>query len=624
MSSPRSPLTPRAKSAPLPSNLAKLVSVHTAIETSLSLSLATSSRAPSQQTGHLPAITNTVALESAGLRVRCGVEEIKRLCWLWEWDGTTVPEPEEGDKASVRSLGPIEDSSEDNPFLESNTPRKPAPVRTPPPTDWVRGGMGLIVTPTTQLQRAEGRRVPAYGIGIKVEVSSEESVGVALSAVAKWTADSHLRRKELTDKLRQWAKLHEVTQVTPKANGKTKRIRSLSPAPLPDIPLADLPALSTIPITSTPSTNRILHTPSKGIFSTPSRGNISTPTFVRRHDGISTPTSSTRSAFATPSHNRTGGIFATPTSVHRSGAQTPATGKRLFHMAPPMTPASRAANVPLPLTPATTPSLYASSSASESGDSRPSTPCTNRALFKVMQTPDPQTPRKDKDATPTAPSTPRQAALAERLRQKALATPSGKTTTVTLGYDAESNTVHVAEATPAQLRRRCLLARLPDAAETLLAMFTSRRVIPLREAGRSVVSASRVTTQEAEDEIRMLAELCPKFLRIRVVGRDEWVERGTGISTGKAAKVASPAGPKTPSAKTESSPARKGVSSPGAKPPATPARAGTKGAGASKLAAASPSGASPASATPRKAKDVEAFGLKDVREVVRRELEAGI
>lgn len=207
MSSPRSPLTPRAKSAPLPSHLARLAAAHTAIETSLSLSLATSSRAPSQQTGHLPAITNTVALETAGLRVRCGVEEIKRLCWLWEWDGKTAPESDEGDKPNVRSVGPIEDSSEDNPFLESNTPRKPAPVRTPPPVDWVRGGMGLIVTPTTQLQRAEGRRVPAYGIGIKVEISSEESVGVALSAVAKWTADSHVRRKELTDKLRQWVKV---------------------------------------------------------------------------------------------------------------------------------------------------------------------------------------------------------------------------------------------------------------------------------------------------------------------------------------------------------------------------------------------------------------------------------
>jgi hypothetical protein len=205
--SPNSPATPRAKSAPLPGHLARLVAAHTAIETSLSLSLATSSRAPNQKTGHLPAITNTVALESAGLRVRCGLEEIRRLCWLWEWDGEVLPESlgEGGLKASVRTVGPIEDSSEDNPFLDSNTPRKPAPA--PIPTDWVRGGMGLIVTATTQLQRAEGRRVPAYGIGIKVEVTSDESVGVALSAVAKWTADSHLRRKELSDKLRQWVKV---------------------------------------------------------------------------------------------------------------------------------------------------------------------------------------------------------------------------------------------------------------------------------------------------------------------------------------------------------------------------------------------------------------------------------
>ncbi|KEP54839.1 hypothetical protein V565_012150 [Rhizoctonia solani 123E] len=555
--SPLSPITPRAKSVPLPAHLSRMIATHTAIESTLSLSLATSSRAPSQLTGHLPAITNTVAIESAGLRVRCGVEELRRLCWLWEWDGCTLPQSVNEDrKVADRSIGPLVDSSEDNPFLDSNTPRKPAPAPAPPPKDWIRGGMGLIVTPTTQLQRAEGRRVPAYGVGIKVEVTTDESVGVALSAVAKWTADSHLRRKELTDKLHQWVKLHEVSQVTPKANGKTKRLRSLSPVPIPHIPFADLPPLSSISITSTPSTQRILQSPSKGIFSTPSRGTISTPTFARRQGGFATPSSSGRAIFATPSH-RKGGIFATPTSVH--------------------------------------------------------------LLFKAVQNDlDPQTPRKDKDATQSVPMTPRQAALAERLRQRSFATP-GKTTIMTLGYDAETDTVRTAEATPAELRRRCLLARLPDAAETLLAMFTSRRIIPLREATRSIVSASRVTTQEAEDEIRMLAEMCPKFLRIRVVERDEWVERGTGVATGKAAN---PGGSKS-SAQSVSSPARKDVSSPSTKVPSTPARTGPRGTGA-KLAATSPSGGSPTSATPRKAKQVETFSLREIRELVRRELEGGI
>ncbi|CAE6461647.1 unnamed protein product [Rhizoctonia solani] len=619
--SPSSPITPRAKSVPLPSHLSRIIATHTAIESTLSLSLATSSRAPSQVMGRLPAITNTVALESSGLRVRCGVDELRRLCWLWEWDGCTLPQTaDEGQQPSVRSKGPVEDSSEDNPFLDSNTPRKPAPAPVAPPTDWIRGGMGLIVTPTTQIQRAEGRRVPAYGIGIKVEVTSEESVGIALSTVAKWTADSHLRRKELTDKLHQWVKLHEVSQVTPKANGKTKRLRSLSPVPIPPIPFADLPPLSSIPITSTPSTQRILQTPSKGMFSTPSRGTISTPTFTRRQGGFGTP-SSGRSIFTTPSH-RKGGIFATPTSAHRSGAGTPTTDKRRFDMVPPMTPTTRAAGVPLPPTPATTPSLY-SSSASESGDSRPCTPCTNRVLFKTVQGVDPQTPQKDKDATPSVPMTPRQAAMAERLRQRGLATPSGKTTTITLSYDAETDTVRTAEATPAELRRRCLLARLPDAAETLLSMFTSRRVIPLREAARSIVSASRVTTQEAEDEIRMLAEMCPKFLRIRIVERDEWVERGAGITTGKSAKLASPGGSKS-AAQPMSSPARKSVSGPGVQVPSTPSRTGSRSVGNPKLAAGSPSGTSLVSSTPRKAKETEAFGLREIRELVRRELEGGV
>ncbi|KAG9080136.1 hypothetical protein FRC06_007041 [Ceratobasidium sp. 370] len=583
-----------------------------AIETSLSLSLATSSRAPSAETGHLAAITNTVALETAGLRVRLGTEEIRRLCWLWEWDGDALPE-EKAPKPSARAVGPIEDSSEDNPFLESSAPRKPAPAPAPapPPTDWVRGGMGLIVTPTTQLQRAQGRRIPAYGVGIKVEVASEKSTGVALSAVAKWTADSHLRRKELTEKLQNWVKLHEASQVTPKANGKTKRLRSLSPTPVPHIPLADLPSLASIPITSTPSTLRTMQTPSKGLFSTPSRGSISTPSFARRDGGFSTPTSSTRGAFSTPKSS-TGGIFATPTSAHRSFAGTPSTTKRAF-AAPPMTPTTRAAGIPLPPTPST-PSTYYPSSASESGDSRPCTPSINRVLFQSGL--EPQTPQRDKSSTPSAPTTPRQAALAERLRQKALATPNGKTTTVTLSYDAETNTIHTADLTPAQLRRRCLLARLPDAAETLLAIFTARRVVPLAEAARAIVSASRVTSGEAEDEVKMLAELCPKFLRVRIVGKEEWIERGGGIAPRKAG------GPLSPGKKAAGgSPASKKVpASPGAKVPVTPSRT-AKPLSPSRFCTP---GTPATAATPHKSKDAEVFGLKEVREVVRRELEAGL
>lgn len=254
-------------------------------------------------------------------------------------------------------------------------------------------------------------------------------------------------------------------------------------------------------------------------------------------------------------------------------------------------------------------------------------------LFPTTPSLNPQTPRKDKDATPTVPTTPRQAALAERIRQRALATPSGKTTTVTLSYDAETNVTRTADLTAAQLRRRCLLARLPDAAETLLAMFVTRRVIPLREASRVIVSASRVTAGEAEDEVRMLAELCPKFLRLRVVEREEWVERGSGVVTGKVVGPLSPGGSKLPKSpggsRALASPAKKPPPSPSAKVPATPSR--TKAPATPARAAQPPVSPSrlrtpgtSTSTTPQKGKEVEVFGLKEVREVVRRELEAGV
>ncbi|KAF5364239.1 hypothetical protein D9756_000530 [Leucocoprinus leucothites] len=51
---------------------------------------------------------------------------------------------------------------EENPFLDEP----------PASDDWTRGAMGFLVTSTTHLSKQARQRVPAYGVGIKIEIET--------------------------------------------------------------------------------------------------------------------------------------------------------------------------------------------------------------------------------------------------------------------------------------------------------------------------------------------------------------------------------------------------------------------------------------------------------------------
>lgn len=262
---PRTITRKTAKAAPqseLPAHLARLHAIHTALQHALSHALATCAVSPSE-TGLVTSVLNHISLATyAGLTTRFDIDDLRRLCWLWEWDGKplavaksekteTVPE-EDGDenpfletpvKGKSRAMKPkkaIEDE-DDNPFLETpkaKTTTK-ATVKTTKPTkpveednpflevseepqskDWTRRAMGFVLSATSHYSKSAGKRVPAYGVGIEVEMDIDKGMGGGMAAVARWTAAGETRRKEVREKLAKWS---EVCALIPLRN-----IRSLT------------------------------------------------------------------------------------------------------------------------------------------------------------------------------------------------------------------------------------------------------------------------------------------------------------------------------------------------------------------------------------------------------------
>lgn len=179
----------------LPPNLSRLNNIQTTLQHALSHALATCALSPSSDTGIIPDVLNHLSLANyAGLTTTFDIDDLRRLCWLWEWDGNSVASASK-DKVSA-------EDEEDNPFLDA----PPAPS-TSTSKDWTRGGMGFVVTPSTHFSKAAGSRVPAYGIGIEVEIDMDKDMAGGMAAVARWTTGSELRKREIKKKLDKWTEV---------------------------------------------------------------------------------------------------------------------------------------------------------------------------------------------------------------------------------------------------------------------------------------------------------------------------------------------------------------------------------------------------------------------------------
>jgi hypothetical protein len=175
----------------LPSHLSRLYATQTALQHALSHALATCAVSPSSDTGIVRNVLNHISLMTyAGLTTKFDVDDLRRLCWLWEWSGDSLPDPKKTCKAD----------EDDNPFLENDS--------VPQPKDWTRGSMGLVISPTSHFTKNAGKRVPVYGIGIEVEMDIDKGMGGGMAAVARWTAASDSRLQEFRRKLDRWIKVH--------------------------------------------------------------------------------------------------------------------------------------------------------------------------------------------------------------------------------------------------------------------------------------------------------------------------------------------------------------------------------------------------------------------------------
>ncbi|KAK7695522.1 hypothetical protein QCA50_000158 [Cerrena zonata] len=90
----RRTIKPKPSATPLPSHLARLYTIQTALQHALSHALATCAISPTADTGIVRNVLNHHALSSySGLTTKFSIDDLKRLCWLWEWDGKVLPLP---------------------------------------------------------------------------------------------------------------------------------------------------------------------------------------------------------------------------------------------------------------------------------------------------------------------------------------------------------------------------------------------------------------------------------------------------------------------------------------------------------------------------------------------------
>ncbi|KAG6837963.1 hypothetical protein H0H93_008357 [Arthromyces matolae] len=584
----------------LPDHLARLDRIHTALQHALSHALATCAVSPTSDTGIVRNVLNHLSLSTyAGLTTQFEVDDLRRLCWVWEWDGESVKEKQNNPSVAATSAPSLD--TEDNPFLITTSPPSPGSGNASSSTssvEWTRGGMGLVLSPTTHHSKRDRKRVPAYGIGIEVEMDIDKDMGGGMKAVARWTADSETRRIAFGGKLRKWVELHpEETSI-------------------PNIPLADLPPLA-IPTKISSLTRTLASASPKGAQafaslgttlpqapSSPSRSPTKRSIALNATNAAINATTPAKST-ATPMRD-----FAVPFPISKSPVKSSVQFPTIATKSP--TKSSSALLFPQ------TPSRHHNNPETTADLFSPRTPVTSlistsASPSKATDVSNPQTPQhqkgKNASTVPQTPTSSRRQALYERVRQKSLnmsptKTPSGDIPGGKLTKE------QMAKMGQEEMRRRCLLGRLGGVAESVWMLFSTptagssstptarkRRALPTAEVVTAVIKSSPVpmSTAEANESLSMLTKLCPFFIKELDVGGKEWLEMPAAnpIVDGDVNVEATPSKKRLPKLPPSPGPAVKG-----------------KHESAEELVTRSP----------RRVKR-EMGGLREVREIIRRELE---
>ena len=105
---------------PLPSHLNRLNNVQTALQHALSHALATCAMSPSDAGIVRNVLTHLSLGTYTGLTTKFDIDDLRRLCWLWEWDGKALPvndvkEDASDSKGKGKAKFPKVDDDDDNP-----------------------------------------------------------------------------------------------------------------------------------------------------------------------------------------------------------------------------------------------------------------------------------------------------------------------------------------------------------------------------------------------------------------------------------------------------------------------------------------------------------------------------
>ncbi|KAF9222091.1 hypothetical protein BS17DRAFT_784413 [Gyrodon lividus] len=548
-------------SVTLPPHLSRLHTIQTALQHALSHALATCAVSPSSDTGIVRNVLNHMSIATySGLTTKFDTDDLKRLCWIWEWDGKAVPDLKGKTKAA----------EDDNPFLDL-----PAAAL---PKEWTRGSMGLMISPTSHYSKSAGKRVPVYGIGIEVEMDIDKGMGGGMAAVARWTADADKRRAEFRSKLESWVKLHPDTTL------------------VPDVPLADLPELPNNTIKASSLTRVLASASPKGAA-------------ILANMVPSSPTPPSKSPVKRSSAARE---FPVPFPITRTPSNEISPSKS--HVLFPQTPSSRQKRAN-PLAGLLTPQTPARKRLESKGsDSLPTTPVHQRGA--------------DAETAPATPSTSRRQALYDRVRLKSLTSSPVKAKSVEVA-GGKLTKDQIQKLGQEEIRRRCLLGRLGGIAESAWMLFSSpvgptsmpttrkRKALPANEVTAAIIKSSPVpmSTSEASESLKLLTTLCPFFLRPLDIDGEEWLEMPPTISSSES---------------TESSTKQSLLSSPTKLPKCKlvpPPSPESKLFGGGPVPPPSPgsrvrlaSAEEMLTRSPRRVKR-EAGGLREVREIIRKELE---
>jgi len=179
-----------------------------------------------------------------------------------------------------------------------------------------------------------------------------------------------------------------------------------------------------------------------------------------------------------------------------------------------------------------------------------------------------------------------------------------------------------------EIRRRCLLGRLGGVAESAWMLFSApvgptstptirkRKVLPTSEVAAAIIKSSPVpmSTLEANESLRLLTSLCPFFLRPLEIAGKEWLEMPSTSSV-------QDSDTSTVDKSVPPSPTKKSTGSKLLPPPSPGTRStSTIGPPPSPGSRAKFDSAEILTRSPRRVKR-EIGGLREVREIIRRELE---